>query len=166
VIAPLRRAHGRAAAALALVLPLVIGGAVLGRAPDLGTAGAASAAAPAAEGVSRRVLELAGRHDGPPLGRLAVGRRADGAVAVALVPTDGVELPDVLLYLVERTPTLGGDLPLDALHLGPALLDGRAVEAVLPPEPPWRHVVAFSLAQQRLCSDFALPEPAALSDAR
>lgn len=162
MIAPLRRAHGRAAAALAVLLPLVLASALLGRAPDLGTATGARSGTEAAD---RRALHLDGRHDGPPLGRLAVGRRTDGTVGVALVPADGVELPDVLLYLVERAPELGGELPVDALHLGPALLDGRSVESVLPTEPPWRHVVAFSLAQQRACAAFELPAPSSLPEA-
>jgi len=153
VIARLRRAHGRAVLGLGLVLPLVLATALFGRPPRPNVAPSPNSALDPAATWTR----VSGTHVGAPIGRLGVRIAADGGLVVALERAGEVELPDVLLYAAAAPVPQGGDLPLEVRHLGPAQENGRPVEVSVPADLAWRHVAAFSLAEQRVLATFELP---------
>jgi hypothetical protein len=158
VIAGLRRIHRRAAAALCLSVPLLLAAALLGRAPRLDTHAAHDGSLVEHATWTR----VPGTHVGASIGVLGVRLATDGERVVALERAPGVELPDVLLYAAALPAPLGGDLPLEVRHLGPAHESGRPVEVSIPQDLAWRHVAAFSLAEQRVLATFELPTAAEL----
>lgn len=154
MIAPLRRLHRHGATAMALSVPLVLATALLGRSQRPNVSPASNATLDASATWTR----VNGAHLGTPIGTLGVRVAPDGGLVVALERAPDVELPDVLLYAAATAVQPGGDLPLEVRHLGPAQESGRPVEVSVPADLVWRHVAAFSLAEQRVLATFELPE--------
>jgi len=118
VIRPLRERHRRVTTALAVLLPVAYGAAVLAREPER-TWELPPAAAPAAPELAGRGRVIAPGGDawgGLPL-EARFGRGPDGGGVIELTPVRPLRRPDLLVYW---TPVeAAGELPSAAVLLGP-----------------------------------------------